>query len=99
MRRSLTRPPRRLAKLPFPGIIESKRERAPMAARKNTRPSSAKKKPTRKTTARKSAARKVVGGKATKAKKPRAQKGSAQTEDVVYSDLRKIALARALARR
>jgi hypothetical protein len=62
-----------LAKLLSLLVTESRRERAPMAASKKTRRSSAKK------ATRKSA--------------------SPQAGDVVYSDLRKIALARALARR
>jgi hypothetical protein len=69
-----------------------------MAARKKTRRSSAKK-ATRKSGAAKTTPRKVARSKAAKTRKVRAGKGSPQAGDVVYSDLRKIALARALARR
>jgi hypothetical protein len=64
-----------------------------MAASKKTRRSSAKK------AARKSATAKGTPRKAAKTKKARAGKASPRAGDVVYSDLRKIALARALARR
>ncbi len=66
-----------------------------MAAKKKTRRSSAKK-ATRKSTTAKTTPRKVAR---TKAKKATAGKRSTQPADVVYSDLRKIALARALGRR
>ena len=69
-----------------------------MAARKKTRRSSAKK-AARKSTTAKRAPRKVTRSKAAKAKKLTAGKSSPQAGDVTYSDLRKIALARALARR
>jgi hypothetical protein len=57
------------------------------------------KKATRKSTTRKKATRKVAKSKAAKAKKRTAGKISPQAGDVAYSDLRKVALARALARR
>ncbi len=69
-----------------------------MAARKKTRPRSAKK-ATRKTRTGKTTRRKVAGSKTAKARKRTAGKSSASAGDVVYSDLRKIALARALGRR
>jgi hypothetical protein len=95
------------AKLPAPLATESKRERALMAARKKTRRSSTKKatrkstskKATRKSTTAKKTRKKAAAGKAAKAKRRRAGKSSPKAGDVVYSDLRKVALARALARR
>jgi ABC-type branched-subunit amino acid transport system ATPase component len=86
------------AKLPSPLVTESRRERALMAASKKTRQSRAKK-ATRKSTTRKPTPRKAARSKAAKASKRKAGKGSPRAEDIVYSDLRKIALARALARR
>jgi hypothetical protein len=87
-----------LAKLVSPLVTESRRERVLMAAKKKTRRTSAKK-ATRKSTTAKTTPRKVARSKAAKAKKAAAGKRSTQTADVVYSDLRKIALARALGRR
>jgi hypothetical protein len=77
-----------------------------MAARKKNRPGGAKK-ATRKTRTGKTTPRKVAGSKTAKARKRTAAKpkqraagkASATAGDVVYSDLRKIALARALTRR
>jgi hypothetical protein len=92
-----------LAKLPSPLVTESRRERALMAASKKTRQSRAKKatrkSTTRKPTPRKAARSKVARSKAAKASKRKAGKGSPRAPDIVYSDLRKIALAWALARR
>ena len=64
-----------------------------MAANKKTRRSSAKKATRKRTTA------KGTPRKAAKTKKARASKASPRAGDVVYSDLRKVALARALTRR
>ena len=57
------------------------------------------KKATRKSAARKKTSRKVAKSKVAKAKKRTAGKSSPPAGDVSYSDLRKVALARALARR
>jgi hypothetical protein len=99
----ITRWSTRSAKLDRPLGIESRRERARMAAKKKTRQSSAKrttaKRTTSKSTTVKKAPRKAAASKAAKVKKATAGKGSQQPGDVVYSDLRKIALARGLVRR
>jgi hypothetical protein len=95
------------AKLPSPLATESRRERALMAARKNTRRSSTKKatrkrtakKATRKSTTAKKTRKKAAPRKAAKARKRSAGKGSPKAGEVVYSDLRKVALARARTRR
>jgi hypothetical protein len=86
------------AKLSSPLVTEPRRERALMAAKKKTRRTTAKK-ATRKSTTAKTRPRKVARSKAAKAKKRTAGKRSPKAGDVVYSDLRKIALARALGRR
>jgi hypothetical protein len=94
----ITRWSTRSAKLDRPLGIESRRERARMAAKKKTRQSSAKRTTAKSTTVKK-APRKAAASKAAKVKKATAGKGSQQPGDVVYSDLRKIALARGLVRR
>jgi len=69
-----------------------------MAAKKKTRRTNAKK-ASRKSTTAKTRPRKVARSKAAKVKKRTVGKSSPKAGEVVYSDLRKIALARALARR
>lgn len=69
-----------------------------MGAKKKTSRTSAKK-ATRKRTAARKTSKKVAGKKVARPKKGTTRKTSPQSGEVVYSDLRKIALARALGRR
>jgi hypothetical protein len=68
-----------------------------MAAKKKARQGSAKT-TTGKSTTVKKAPRKAAASRPVKVAKATAGKGSQQSGDVVYSDLRKIALARGLVR-
>lgn len=82
-------------------VTNARRERAQMAARKKTRQrgpkKASRKSATRKTTQRKTAKSKTVKTK-TKTKGKGKGKSAPKAGEVVYSDLRKIALARALTR-
>lgn len=84
-------------------VTNARRERAQMAARKKTRQrgpkKASRKSATRKTTQRKTAKGKTVKTKSKSKPKPKSKgKSAPKAGEVVYSDLRKIALARALTR-